>query len=258
MARFNEKTADNYGEQGADFFSLKNHNDTAGVRFMYRNMEDVIGVTLHEVMVDGKKIKVDCLSVPGSIEGICPLCDYGVKIQAKVFIPIYDIDTFKVSIWERGKSWMGKLSGICARYASTQMELCSTPFDIVRNGAKGDQKTTYDMFPLASDEVKLADLPEPPSAFDSLVHKETAEAMHYYLEHNVFPENSIEAQSPREPSIDSQKQQNSQRRQRQTPVKRASTPAPPNQNRRTPASSPKAPSGFVSIDNNSDDDDLPF
>lgn len=184
MAKFSVNDAENYGGNGGgNFFSLKNDKDVATVRFMYNTIEDVEGYAVHEVEVDGKKRYVNCLRSYTEPVDKCPLCAARYKVLAKLFVMLYDVDAEEVKVWDRGKTFFSKLSSLCARYNP----LVSTPFEIERNGKKGDTKTTYETYALDTDETKLEDLPEIPELLGTLILDKTAEELNYFLDNGVFP-----------------------------------------------------------------------
>ena len=200
MARFYENDADNYGVSNkSSFFQLKNDKDTARVRFMYNNMEDVFGMAVHEVEVNGKKRYVNCIREYSDPKNVCPFCAANKNQIAKVFVPLYDVDEQAVKIWERGKKYLGSLSSICSRYASADKPLCSTVFEIERRGAPRDPATTYQEYNIKTDDTTLADLPEVPDVLGGIVLDKNAQEMNYYLEHGRFPEEgqSSEEEYPR-------------------------------------------------------------
>lgn len=188
MARFNYNEAEKYGGQGgAGYFSLKNDKDVATVRFMYNGIDDVEGYAVHQVEVDGKKRYVNCLRAYNEPLDKCPFCREKKFQQAKLFIPIYNVDEDKVQIWERGKKFFAKISSICARYANG-VNLVSQQFEIERNGKPHDTQTTYEIFPVERpDETTLDDLPELPNILGGVVLDKTAEDMEFYLENGTFP-----------------------------------------------------------------------
>lgn len=188
MARFNYNEAEKYGGQGgAGYFSLKNDKDVATVRFMYNGIDDVEGYAVHQVEVDGKKRYVNCLRAYNEPLDNCPFCREKKFQQAKLFIPIYNVDEDKVQIWERGKKFFAKISSLCARYANG-VNLVSQQFEIERNGKPHDTQTTYEIFPVERpDETTLDDLPELPNILGGVVLDKTAEDMEFYLENGTFP-----------------------------------------------------------------------
>ncbi len=199
MARFSERDADNYGNNNqSSFFQLKNDKDTARVRFMYNNMEDVYGVAVHDVEVNGKKRYVNCIREYNDPKNACPFCAANRTQVAKVFVPLYDVDEQAVKIWERGKKYLGNLSSICSRYASADTPLVSHIFEIERSGRPKDPATTYREFDIKHDDTRLEDLPEVPEVIGGIVLDKTAEEMQYYLDHGEFPEEGGRKEEPQE------------------------------------------------------------
>lgn len=185
MARFSANEADHYGGQGgAGFFRLQNDMDVAKVRFMYNGIDDVQGDSVHQIEIDGKKRYVNCLRGYKDPVDVCPFCKEGKFVVAKLFIPVYNIQEDKVQIWERGKTFFGKMSGLCSRYPN----LVSQVFEIERHGKAGDQGTTYEVFPIGqSDDTTLEDLPELPNIIGGFVLDKSADDMEYFLQEGNFP-----------------------------------------------------------------------
>ena len=185
MARFNFHEVDNFGVQGGGgFFSLKNDKDVATVRFMYNTIDDVEGFAVHEIEVNGKKRYVNCLREYNQPVDDCPLCAAKQRVIVKVFVHIYDEETQEIKIWDRGKTFFSKISSLCARYNP----LVSTPFEIERNGKKGDTSTTYETYALPTDDVTLEDLPEVPELLGTLILDKTYEELEFYLDNGYFEE----------------------------------------------------------------------
>lgn len=184
MARFRADDVDHYGGQGGGgFFALRDDKDTAQVRFMYESVDDVEGLSVHEIKTDdGKKRYVNCLRAYNDPIDNCPFCAAQKPVQAKLFVPIYDVESGTTKTWERGKKFFSKISSLCSRYPN----LVSHIFTIERNGKAGDQTTSYEIFEDEKDNTKLEDLPEAPS-LSGLVWDKSAEDMEYYLEEGEFP-----------------------------------------------------------------------
>lgn len=235
MARFNVNEADNYGGQGnGSFFSLKNNKDVASVRFLYNTLDEIEGFAVHEVEVDGKKRYVNCLREYNEPVENCPLCAARMKVVAKLFLCLYDIDADEVKIWDRGKTFFSKMSSLCARYNP----LVSTVFEIERNGKAGDMKTTYETYQVETDDTMLEDLPEAPQILGGLVLDKSYEDMEYFLDNGEFPmTEEEEPQSRRNPAGDRKGGGNSRQ-----PAGRSNDAAPAGRStgRRTPASSAPA------------------
>ena len=174
MARFNASQADNYGGNGGGgFFSLKNDKDTARVRFLYDSVEDVEGMSVHEIEIDGKKRYVNCPREYNDPLDDCPFCKRGQRALVKVFVPLYNYDEQTTQIWERGKKFFAKMSSLCARYP----DISNHCFDIERNGKPGDTATTYEIY-----EAGPADgqAPDAGDALGSFVIDMTYEEMEAY------------------------------------------------------------------------------
>lgn len=184
MARFNTETADKYGGQGgAGYFSLKNDKDVARVRFMYNGIDDVEGYAVHQVEIDGKKRYVNCLREYNEPKDKCPFCRESMFTTAKLFVPLYNVDEDKVQVWERGKKFVAKISSICARYPN----VVSHVFEIERNGKKGEQTTTYEIYEVDKDNTTLEDLPEASDPLGTIVLDKSADDMDFFLDNGYFP-----------------------------------------------------------------------
>lgn len=191
MARFNANEVENYGGSGgAGYFSLKNDKDTAQVRFMYNNIDDVEGYAVHQVDVDDKKRYVNCLREYNQPISDCPFCEAKNFQLAKLFVPLYDIKDDKVKIWERGKKFFSKIGSICARYSNPTV--VSHIFEIERNGKPGDQTTSYEIYETDQDNTTMEDLPEKPELLGGVILDKSKEEMQYYLDNGKFPSNNEE------------------------------------------------------------------
>ena len=188
MGRFYANEADNYGGSGgSNFFSLKNDGDTAKVRFMYNSGEDVDGYAVHEIEVDDKKKYVNCLRSYNEPKSACPLCAANNFQKAKLYIPLYDIESGEVKFWERGKKFFQKMSSLCARFATADTPLVSHIFEIERNGKAGDTQTTYEIYEVDCDNTTLEDLPEVPDVIGNIILDKSADDLAYYAENGYFP-----------------------------------------------------------------------
>lgn len=187
MARFSASTVDNYGGKGGTgYFSLKGDGDSAVVRFLYNDIDDVEGYAVHEVEIDGKKRYVNCLREYNQPVDDCPFCRDKRYQVAKLFVPVYNEDEQKVQVWERGKKFFQKISSICARY--NKAPIVSQTFEIVRNGKPGDKQTSYEIYRTdePADGTKLEDF-DVPDILGSVVLDKSADDMEFYLDNDYFP-----------------------------------------------------------------------
>lgn len=198
MGRVQFDDIDKYGGQGgAGFFSLKDDKDTAQVRFMYNGIEDVEAFAVHELPPadkdSKKKIYVNCLRDYRQPLDVCPFCRERKPQTVKLMVPLYNVDVDKVQLWERGKKFVNKLTSVCSRYSSADTPLCANIFEIERNGKKGEQTTTYEIYPVDKDNTVLDDLPEVPNPLGGAILDKSADDMEFYLENGYFPPDGDEA-----------------------------------------------------------------
>lgn len=224
MARFKADEVDRYGGQGGGgFFSLHDDGDVAKIRLLYNNIDDVEGLSVHKIEVDGKKRYVNCLREYNDPLDACPFCRERMYTTAKLFIPIYNVDEDKIQVWERGKKFFKKLSSLCARYP----DLVSHVFEVERNGKAGDQQTTYELYEQSQDDTVLEDF-EIPEAIGSVVLDKSADDMEYFLDEGQFPPEDDEQPRRRTSGKRQERDEQPRRRERQQEERK---PA----GRRTPA-----------------------
>ena len=186
MGAFSYSDADNYGNNGGNnYFTLKNDLDTARVRFLYNGIEDIEGFAVHQVEIDGRRRYVNCLRDYNEPIENCPLCAARQKVLAKLFVMLYNIDADQVQVWERGKKFFQKIASLTTRYNP----LVGTSFEIERRGKAGDQQTSYEIYPLESDDVTLQDFEEDiPEVLGNLILDKNYEELNYFLDTGYFPE----------------------------------------------------------------------
>ena len=208
MARFNINDADKYGGQGGGgYFRLQNDGDVAKVRILLDSADDIEGVSVHEVEVDGKKRYVNCLREYGQPMDVCPMCAAKMFTTAKYFIPLYNIDEDRVQTWERGKKFGAKIASLCARYP----HLVSHTFEIERNGKAGDTQTTYEIYETGQDNTSMDNFDVQP-VLGSIVLDKTADEMEFYLNNGYFDDGNSEPPVRRRQSTSTE---------RRTPVREA-------------------------------------
>lgn len=212
--RFGINESDNYGTGKNNYFSLKDDKDTAIIRFLYNDINDVEGVACHSIEVDGKRVDVECLRAYNEPLSKCPLCEAGYKVDAKLFIPVYDENAKESKIWTRGKTFFNKLSGLCMR----NNPLVATPFEIERQGKKGDPTTSYELYPMTPDNSRIEDFPEI-KAEDIAFQTKTADELTYYLQTGMFENSKVIDRNARN-NIPQRQSTSSQREMPATPVRR--------------------------------------
>ena len=206
MARFSIDEAKNYGGGNSNFLSLKNDRDVVRVRFLINTINDLYGVSCHEIEDNGNRVDVECLRTYDEPVDKCPLCQAGYKVLPKLFIPIYNEKEQKSQIWTRGKTYFDKMAGFCSRFNP----LVGTPFEIERHGKSGDTNTTYEIYSGVPDNKRLSDFPQIELEGTAFQVK-TYDELNNFLDTGSF-EQPIQRQTTR-----------AQESYRQIPVRRAPT-----------------------------------
>lgn len=209
MAKVNFNNVDelenqNQGGSGSDvgFFTLRNDNDEAVVRFMCDSTDDFEILTVHDVQIGSKYRKVNCIRDPREPLDNCPLCKSGARINNRFFIKMIQYDKTtdptsgavkivpKAMIWERSTAYAKTLKSYLDNYGPLSDVICK----VIRHGKAGDMQTTYEIVPNLSkavykDEIYVKDptLFGDFEAFGTIVMDRTADEMNYFLASGEFP-----------------------------------------------------------------------
>ena len=202
------QTSDNVTSNSVGFFQLKNDGDEAIVRFAHDSVDSFELLTTHDISLNGKFRKVNCVRNPNEPLENCPLCAGGQKISQRIFIHLIQYikdETGKViplaKVWDRPVSYAYKLKNLIEEYGS----LTDSVFKIKRHGAAGSRDTSYDILfcnpAMYNNEQFVKDF----SAFDnykalgSIVLNKSFEDLFTFVttgnfpeEHKVEKENNIE------------------------------------------------------------------
>lgn len=131
------KTIEEYNdERYGNFFMLKNDGDTEDVIILYRSLKDVLVADTHYIKSEEYSGYVHCLG--GNIS--CPACKRGIRVQPKLFIPLYVLSTGEVLFWDRSVRFQQQLEQEVFNNFANPTEYV---FRITRHGAAGDQNTRY-------------------------------------------------------------------------------------------------------------------
>ena len=204
MATFNFETVDRMEAQNnnnINWFKLENNGDKALVRYMYNTINDVTGHIVHQIEAKNKTgdkyfYPVNCLRNIGDDPSVCPFCNAGMRTKAQIYVPLYVLsennEVDRVQIWNRGSKFLKELQNLCEK----NNPLIQRVFEITRNGAKGDPKTTYVNYPTEREDypekITLKDLPPIPDIAKDWIKNKTYDEMCYYLENGEFPDTSTD------------------------------------------------------------------
>lgn len=134
-------------DKNGEFFVLPNHGDSADVVFLYKNIEQVLVADVHYISSPGYKGYVHCCG------NGCPACNYvpangkyrGLRLDHKIFIPLYNIQKNKIEFWDRSTFFESVLhTEVFSKFPNPS----EVVFRITRNGQAGSRETTYDITPV--------------------------------------------------------------------------------------------------------------
>lgn len=115
---------------------LKNDGDSARVIILYRGNADILIANAHYIKGSDYSGYVHCTG-----HG-CPACAKGIRTQAKLFVPVYSVDTDEVLFFERDtKYFLEQIKALMVSYPNPSEYV----FQITRRGAAGSRDTRYDI-----------------------------------------------------------------------------------------------------------------
>ena len=88
-----KKVNDYNQEKFGGLFLLRNNGDYADVIFMYRSVDDVLVADTHYIKSADYSGYVHCQGRN------CPACAKGIRVQTKLFIPMYNITDNELQFW---------------------------------------------------------------------------------------------------------------------------------------------------------------
>ena len=135
MEQFNE-------EKYGNFLILPNDNDYADVIFLYRSKADVLMADVHWIKSDSYAGYAHCCGAG------CPACAYptkdgkGIRLDNKLFIPLYNVTAGKVQFWDRSTRFDVQLArDVFDRFPNPSEYV----FRVTRHGEAGDRNTRYEI-----------------------------------------------------------------------------------------------------------------
>ena len=190
MGRINYDDVDKYGNNSdTEFLKLENDGDCVTVQLLVHDMEDVDIFNCHEVQVgtydngNPKLRPVSCLRNYDDPLDVCPFCQAGLKTKVIMMLSMVDQNDGKIKIWNRGKTFIPKIKNFVNRWGDMTMK----PVDIIRNGKKGDKKTTYDIQISPSEPIDVSQY-EKPEFLGGYIMDKSADEMQEYLDTGSFPD----------------------------------------------------------------------
>lgn len=131
-----KKITDYNEERYGNSFTLSNDGEFADVVFLYRSIDDVMIADTHYIKAADTSGYFHCCGAG------CPACSKGIRVQTKLFIPIYNITAGKIQFWERTTRFEHQLQeDVFSKYPNP----ADYVFRITRHGQYRDINTTYEI-----------------------------------------------------------------------------------------------------------------
>lgn len=136
-------------ERYGGLFRLVNDGDSADVIFLYRNTDDVLVGDTHYVKSADYSGYVQCCG-----RG-CPACGKGIRVQPKLFIPLYNLTDNEIQFWDRSLRFETQLSNDVFSKFPNPSEFV---FKIIRHGVANDINTTYEIQVIGRNSTQSYDM----------------------------------------------------------------------------------------------------
>jgi len=160
VEQFNE---DRYG----NMFRLVNDKETADVVFLYQSMKDMLVADVHYIKSNDPTASgyVHCCG-----GNTCPACGKGIRIQTKLFIPLYNIKKDAIEFWDRTMRFEPQFEKDVFQKFPNPSEYV---FRVTRNGVPNDVNTYYTIEAVGKNS-------SPSMSFASILAKFNAKMPDYY------------------------------------------------------------------------------
>lgn len=200
MAKVAYDESEQYYSRNNDFVTLKDDGDTINVQFLFNSIQELDAYICHEVKVNGKTRFVNCLreDINDSAED-CPFCANGYKLKPVFFLPVFDVDTQEVKLWQRSKKFIDtKITSLMRR----SPDFSNHVFQIERAGKANDLKTTYEVY-LMDGQIEPFDVSdlEPIDPIGGIILNKSYEECCEYIENGDFPDTSESTSVSRSGSV---------------------------------------------------------
>lgn len=118
-------------------FTLANDGDSADVIFLYKTQKDImIADPVHYIKNFDYNGYVHCNG-----KG-CEVCKKGVRVQGRLFIPLYDIESDTIKYWDRSVYFATQIQkDVFGKYPNPS----EIVFEIIRHGEARDMSTWYEI-----------------------------------------------------------------------------------------------------------------
>lgn len=119
-----------------NMFRVANDGETADVVFLYQSKADMLVADVHYIKSSEYSGYVHCSGAG------CPACSRGIKIQTKLFIPVYNINKDAIEFWDRTMTFEPQMQKDVFDKFPNPSEYV---FRITRHGVYRDVNTYYEI-----------------------------------------------------------------------------------------------------------------
>ena len=187
------KTMTQYDEERfGGFFLLRNDGDYADVIFLYRNKDDVLIGDVHYIKTPDYTGYVHCT------ERNCPACEKGIRVQSKLFIPLYNITDGEIQFWDRSTRFENQLvQDVFSKYPNPSEFV----FRIQRQGVAGDINTKYNIWAVGKNklmdynQILLTNNATMPDYYENICKTYSSTELHSILNTSANSSTSYESNS---------------------------------------------------------------
>ena len=132
-----KKVSDYNEERYGNMFLLRNDGDQADVILLYRSIDDALVADVHYIKSPDYSGYVHCCGRN------CPACNKGIRVQNKLFIPLYNVATDEIQFFDRSVRFENVLNNaVFSKYPNPSEFV----FRIVRHGQANSMDTTYEIY----------------------------------------------------------------------------------------------------------------
>lgn len=154
-----------------NLFRLINDGEYADVVFLYQSMKDMLVAQAHYIKSSEYSGYVHCC------EAGCPACAKGIRVQTKLFVPVYNIAKNAIEFWDRTMKFEPQLEQDVFNKFPNPSEFV---FRVTRHGVPNDINTTYSITAVGKNTL---------GSYQSILAKFNAEMPDYYS--NIIREVSV-------------------------------------------------------------------
>lgn len=139
-----KKLKDYNEERFGGWFLLRDDGDYADVIFLYQSTDDVLVADTHYIKSSDYSGYVHCCG-----RG-CPACNKNIRVQSKLFIPMFNITDKEVQFWDRSTRFEYQLmKDVFEKYPNSS----EIVFRITRHGEAGSMDTRYEISARARNNI---------------------------------------------------------------------------------------------------------